>query len=77
MATHSSILAWRIPWTAHSSWGHRGGTTETNKHTLSHTFSPTVSLSLSLSLSFSLSLSLLVKVMRRTLMRMPGANLTL
>ena len=28
MATHSSILAWRIPWTeergGHSPWGHRG-----------------------------------------------------
>ena len=22
-ATHSSILAWRIPWTIYSPWGHR------------------------------------------------------
>ena len=22
-ATHSSILAWRIPWTIYSSWGHK------------------------------------------------------
>ena len=22
-ATHSSILAWRIPWTVYSPWGHK------------------------------------------------------
>ena len=26
MATHSSILAWRIPWT-YSPWGHKGSDT--------------------------------------------------
>ena len=39
MATHSSILAWRIPWTeergGHSPWGHRGLDT-TEWLTLSH-----------------------------------------
>ena len=24
-AIHSSILAWRIPWTVYSPWGHRVG----------------------------------------------------
>ena len=22
-ATHSGVLAWRIPWTVHSPWGHK------------------------------------------------------
>ena len=26
MATHSSILAWRISWTEEPGWGSRGGT---------------------------------------------------
>ena len=25
MATHSSILAWKIPWTEEPGWGARGG----------------------------------------------------
>ena len=37
MATHSSILAWRIPWTEESGrynpWGHKElGTTEVSSH---------------------------------------------
>ena len=37
MATHSSILAWRIPWTeeqvGHGPWGHRElDTTEVTEH---------------------------------------------
>ena len=40
MATHSSILAWRIPWTgslaAYSPWSHKElDTTEAQAHTLS------------------------------------------
>ena len=47
MATHSSILAWKIPWTEepdrlYSPWGHKGlGTLElayTHTHTHTHTF---------------------------------------
>ena len=36
MATHSSLLAWRIPWTEelerHSPWGHKGWTQLNNFH---------------------------------------------
>ena len=37
MATHSSILAWRIPWTVRSSpWGHKeSDTTEQLSHGIS------------------------------------------
>ena len=46
MATHSSILAWKIPWTEepsrlHSPWGHKeSDTTEqlTHKHTHTHIY---------------------------------------
>ena len=38
MATHSSILAWRIPWTVEpgqlQSWGHRVGHDRATEHTL-------------------------------------------
>ena len=27
-ANHSSVLAWRIPWTVYSPWGHESDTTE-------------------------------------------------
>ena len=27
MATYSSILAWRIPWTVYSPWGHKNSDT--------------------------------------------------
>ena len=43
VATHSSILAWRIPWTEepgrlYSLWGHKGlKTTEQLTHTHTHT----------------------------------------
>ena len=41
MATHSSILAWRIPWTeepGYSPWGHKeSDTTERLIHTHTHT----------------------------------------
>ena len=42
MATHSNILAWRIPWTkkprGYSPWGHKGSeTTEANEHRAQHT----------------------------------------
>ena len=48
MATHSSILAWRIPWTEesgglYSPWGHKDSdTTEqlTHTHTHTHTHNP-------------------------------------
>ena len=39
MATHSSVLVWRIPWTekpggGHGPWGHReSDTTEVTEHT--------------------------------------------
>ena len=42
MATHSSILAWRIPWTEepgglHSPWGHKEpDKTEVSEHTCTH-----------------------------------------
>ena len=45
MATHSSILAWRIPWTEepgglHSPKGHKeSDTTEGTKHAFRHTTS--------------------------------------
>ena len=37
MATHSSILAWKTPWTEKSGspWGHKE--TETTEHTHTHT----------------------------------------
>ena len=43
MTTHSSILAWRIPWTkepvGYSPWGHKeSDTTEATEHTR-HTYS--------------------------------------
>ena len=41
MATHSSILAWRIPWTeepvGYSPWGHRVGHDWAHTHTHTHT----------------------------------------
>jgi len=43
MATHSSILAWRIPWTEepgglHVPWGHKeSDTTKVTKHGAAHT----------------------------------------
>ena len=41
MATHSSILAWRIPWTrslvCYSPWGHKE--LDTTEHTNTHTHS--------------------------------------
>ena len=44
MATHSSILAWKIPWTEelsrlHSPWGHKeSDTTEQLTHTHTHIY---------------------------------------
>ena len=44
MATHSSILAWKIPWTrrslaGYSAWGHKDSEmTEQLTHTHTHTF---------------------------------------
>ena len=33
MATHSSILAWRIPWMGYCPWGHKeSDTTEVTEH---------------------------------------------
>ena len=49
MATHSSILAWRIPWTEesgglYSPWGHKDSdTTEQLTHTHTHTHTQSLS----------------------------------
>ena len=43
MATHSSILAWRIPWTEHPGWATAHGITESDRSerlTLSHFYFP-------------------------------------
>ena len=41
MATYSSILAWKIPWTeeprGHSPWGHKESDTIEHEHTHTHT----------------------------------------
>ena len=41
MATHSSILAWRIPWTeepgSYSPWGHKESYMTEHTHTHTHT----------------------------------------